>query len=59
MASTTFGTVTLKTSKGEEFKVNGQKLKHYLGGKIIEDEFQVLSQRIILLKQENHSSKSS
>ena len=37
MASTTFGTVTLKTSEREEFKVNGQRLKHYLGGKIIED----------------------
>ena len=37
MASTTFGVVTLKTSTGEEFKVNGQRLKHYLGGKIIED----------------------
>ena len=37
MARTTFGTMTLKTSKGEEFKVNGQRLKHYLGGMIIED----------------------
>ena len=37
MASTTFRAVTLKTSTGEEFKVNGQRLKHYLGGKIIED----------------------
>ena len=35
--STTFGVVTLKTSTGEEFKVNGHRLKHYLGGKIIED----------------------
>ena len=32
----TFGAVTLKTNTGEEFKVNGQRLKHYLGGKIIE-----------------------
>ena len=37
VASTTFGAVTLKTNTGEEFKVNGQRLKHYLGGKIIED----------------------
>ena len=29
--STTFGAVTLKTSNGEEFKVNGQPLKQYLG----------------------------
>ena len=29
--STTFGAVTLRTSNHEEFKVNGQKLKHYLG----------------------------
>ena len=33
MASTTFGAVTLKTSIREEFKVNGQRLKHYLGGR--------------------------
>ena len=37
MASTTFEAVTLKTNTGEEFKVNGQRLKHYLGGKIIEE----------------------
>ena len=36
VASTTFGAVTLKTNTGEEFKVNDQRLKHYLGGKIIE-----------------------
>ena len=36
VANTTFGAVTLKTNTGEEFKVNGQRLKHYLGGKIIE-----------------------
>ena len=27
VGSTTFGVVTLKTSNGEEFKVNGQRLK--------------------------------
>ena len=31
VSSTTFGAVTLRTSNGEEFKVNGQRLKHYLG----------------------------
>ena len=36
VASTTFGAVTLKTNTREEFKVNGQRLKHYLGERIIE-----------------------
>ena len=31
-SSTNFGAVTLKTNNHEEFKVNGQRLKHYLGG---------------------------
>ena len=31
VANTTFGAVTLKTSNIEEFKVNGQRLKQYLG----------------------------
>ena len=30
MSSNTFGAVTLRTDTGEEFKVNGQRLKHYL-----------------------------
>ena len=34
--STPFGTITLKTESGGEFKVNGQKLKHYLGGSMKE-----------------------
>ena len=37
VASTPFGTVTLKTDSKSEFKVNGQRLKHYLGGNINED----------------------
>ena len=36
VASTTFGAVTLKTSNGEEFKVNGQRLKQYLGRNMID-----------------------
>ena len=32
VASTPFGAVTLKTKSGGEFKVNGQRLKHYLRG---------------------------
>ena len=30
VSSTTFGAVTLRTSNVEEFKVNSQRLKHYL-----------------------------
>ena len=32
VSSTTFRAVTLRTNNQEEFKVNGQRLKHYLGG---------------------------
>ena len=34
LISTSFGAVTLKTKSGNEFKVNGQRLNHYLGGSI-------------------------
>ena len=37
VASTPFGEVTLKTYSRSEFKVNGQRLKYYLGGNINED----------------------
>ena len=37
VASTPLGAVTLKTESGSEFKVNGQRLKHYIGGNINED----------------------
>ena len=30
VSSTTFGAITLRDDAGEEFKVNGQRLKHYL-----------------------------
>ena len=36
VTSTPFGVVTLKTEFRSEFKVNGQRLKHYLGGRIKE-----------------------
>ena len=36
LTSTPFGAVTLKAESGNEFKVNGQRLKHYLGGSIQE-----------------------
>ena len=35
--STPFVVVTLKTDSRSEFKVNGQRLKHYLGGSMNED----------------------
>ena len=36
VSSTTFGAMTLKTSNEEEFKVNGQRLKQYLGRNMID-----------------------
>ena len=36
VTSTPFGAVTLKTDSRSEFKVNGQRLKHYLGGSMNE-----------------------
>ena len=37
VSSTNFGAVTLRTINHEEFKVNGQRLKHYLGGMQMEE----------------------
>ena len=37
VSSTKFRAVTLKTSNHEEFKVNGQRLKHYLRRKQLEE----------------------
>ena len=37
VSSTNFGAVTLRTNNHEEFKVNGQRLKHYLGGMRMEE----------------------
>ena len=42
MSSTTFGTVTLKTDAGEEFKVNGQRLKHYQSREEQKEELQLV-----------------
>ena len=36
VVSTTFGAVTLKNSNGKEFKVNGKRLKQYLGRNMID-----------------------
>ena len=41
VAGTPFGAVTLKTNYGDEFKVNGQRLKHYLEGTSNEEESQI------------------
>ena len=38
VAVTPFGAVTLKTNYGYEFKVNGQRLKHYLRGRLNEEQ---------------------
>ena len=42
MSSTTFGTVTLKTDAGEEFKVNGQRLKPYQSREEQKEELQLV-----------------
>ena len=34
IAVTLFGAVTLRTDSGNEFKVNGQRLKHYIEGNV-------------------------
>ena len=38
---TPFIAVTLKTNYGDEFKVNGQRLKHYLEGRPNEEQSQI------------------
>ena len=43
VSSTTFGVVTLKTDAGEEFKVNGQRLKHYLRRKKEKEEHMLVN----------------
>ena len=44
VSSTQFGAVTLRNINHEEFKVNGQRLKHYLGKKKLEVEPLVLNE---------------
>ena len=41
VSSTTFGAITLRTDAGEEFKVNGQRLKHYLSREKDMEELQL------------------
>ena len=43
VSSTTYGAVTLRTDAGEEFKVNGQRLKHYLSREKEKEELQLVN----------------
>ena len=43
VSSTTFGAVTLRTDAVEEFKVNGQRLKHYLSREKEKEELQLVN----------------
>ena len=43
VSSTTFRAVTLRTNAGEEFKVNGQRLKHYLSREREKEELQLVN----------------
>ena len=38
---TPFGVVTLRTESGNEFKVNGQRLKHHIGGSMNEELLEI------------------
>ena len=38
---TPFGAITLKTESRNEFKVNGQRLKNYIGGILNEEQFEI------------------
>ena len=44
VSSTQFGAVTLRNNNQEEFKVNGQILKHYLEEKQLENKPLVLNE---------------
>ena len=43
VSCTTFGAVTLRTDAGEEYKVNGQRLKHYLSREKEKEGLQVVN----------------
>ena len=38
---TPFRAVALKTKSGNEFKVNNQRLKHYIGGVLNEEQYEI------------------
>ena len=62
MSSTTFGVVTLRTDAGEEFKVNGQRLKHYLSREKEKEEHQLVNwereglKQLVQLKTQNRAA---
>ena len=61
VSSNTYGAVTLKTDAGEEFKVNGQRLKHYLSrekkkGRTPAGEFR--ERRLKIASQDKDSKQS-
>ena len=43
VSGTTFGEVTLRTDDGEEFKVIGQRMKHYLSMEKEKEELQLVN----------------
>ena len=43
VSSTTFGAVTLRDNNQEEFKVNGQRLKHSLSREKEKEEHQLMN----------------
>ena len=43
VSNNTFGAVTLRDSNQEEFKVNGQRLKHYLSREEEKEEHQLVN----------------
>ena len=51
ITNTPFGAMTLKDESGNEFKVNGQRLKHYLRGSINEVDPDFKKRKRILLKR--------
>ena len=51
VSSTNFGEVTLRTDVGEEFKVNGQRMKHYLIREKENEELQLVNREREGLKQ--------
>ena len=53
ITSTLFRAVTLNNESGNEFKVNGQRLKHYIGGSINEVDPDFKKEKEFYLKEDN------
>ena len=56
VSSTTYGAITLKTSTGEEFKVNSQRLKHYLSRESGKEELQLVDREKEGLRKKNKTA---